>query len=59
MKRTVTLTIEIDPETYLGADDSNDGAIGVVDEILKGLADLPENGFTTVSCGDKVKVLTW
>ena len=59
MKRTVTITIEIESRDYLDAVDSNEGAIKVVEEILKGRADLPENGFTKIRCGAKTKVLTW
>ena len=59
MKRTVTITVEIEPEDYLDADDSNEGAVEIVKAILSGFADFPVNGFTTIKCGAETKVLSW
>lgn len=48
MKRTVTITMEIDASEYYQADDSPSGTIDLVMSMLRNEADLPDK--VVVSC---------
>lgn len=49
MKRTVVITLEIDPTEYHEAEDTATGTIDLVLDILRGEADLPDEPLT-ISC---------
>ncbi len=42
MKRTITITLEVDPTEYHQAEDTPTGAVELVKDMLRGDADLPE-----------------
>lgn len=50
MKRTVTITLELDPTEYHEAEDTSEGAIDLVIDMLRNEADLPEE--ITIACGN-------
>ena len=56
MKRTVTITFEIDAAKYYKAEDSPLGTIELVDEMLSGDADFPD-GPITITCDGETQVL--
>lgn len=57
MKRLVKISIDIDTEEYLGANDSPLGTIALVEDILKGYADYPINSLVKIDCGDDCKTI--
>lgn len=48
MKRSVTITLELDPTEYHEIEDTPNGTIDLVIEMLRGDADLPDSA--TISC---------
>lgn len=48
MKRTVCITLELDPTEYHQAEDTPNGTIDLVLDMLRGDADLPDSA--TMSC---------
>ena len=55
MKRTVTITMDVDPADYNDTDDTPDGTIDLLIAMLRAEADLPER--ITIVC-DGVERLT-
>jgi hypothetical protein len=53
MKRSVTMTIEIDATKYEGAEDTDSGTIDLLIDMLRGDADLPE--VIKIECGSVVR----
>jgi hypothetical protein len=52
MKRYVTLTVEIDPTEYNEAEDTDDGAIDLVQAMIDDQADWPGPEKFAFRCGD-------
>ena len=53
MKRTVTITIAVDPAKYSDAQDTDDGAIDLVIAMLRDEADLPDE--ITIACDSVIR----
>lgn len=51
MKRTVTITIAIDPTKYEGGIDSDQGTIDLLVDCLENLRDFPDGTNTALRCG--------
>lgn len=49
MRRTVTVTIEVDPEEYTDVGDTDEETVDLVLSMLRNDADLPDT--VTISCG--------
>jgi hypothetical protein len=43
MKRTVSIVLEFDPAEYDDTEDSREGAVSLALDMLRGLADLPDD----------------
>jgi hypothetical protein len=56
MKRTICITIEVDPDEYLDAEDSPKGTIALVHEMLRGDADIPN--IVAVYCDGESETFT-
>jgi hypothetical protein len=52
MKHYVTLTVEVDPSEYSDAEDSEQGAIDLVQAMIDGQADWPGPKCFAFRCGD-------
>ena len=52
--RRVVVTLEVAPAEYVGAKDTDSGAVNLVIAMLNQEADLPDN--VTVSCGNVSRV---
>jgi hypothetical protein len=49
MLRTVTITIEIDPSEYSDSEDSDEGAVDLIEACFQHETDFPETA--SVTCG--------
>jgi hypothetical protein len=55
-ERTVTVTIKVDPAKYNFAEDTDEGAVTLVADMLRNGADLPEDA-AFLRCGSIEKAL--
>jgi hypothetical protein len=58
MKRKVTIELEIDPFEYFEAEDTPQGAVQLVKEILSREADMPPREKIRIMCDGKEDVIT-